>query len=411
MRTRTIFLFFYTYLLFIVSAQVVKLDVRRVKHPLADPYRIKARDVGGGFTTKQFQEIIDRIQNERFFYAAVVGIGTPPQAVSLLLDTGSSDTWCYTPGSSMSNSQRPMSFFDPSRSRSFHYNETTFQIQYGIGSVQGRWGTDQFRIGNALVNDLSIGIATSGSSQQGIIGIGRPQAESTYREGIIYENLPMKMVSQGLINTAAYSLYLNDINAQSGTILFGGVDLSKFIGSLVALPITHPRHLAVTLQNLRTDGVVRNNLMNSPEIAVLDSGTSLTYFSKSVMNNIHEAFNANPSFAIGKKYYCDCNVTHNMVLDFGSTIINVPNYQFLWPIETIVHGIVGKMVFPPNSCYIGIETIQTDMGFFLIGDDFLRAFYSVYDIQNNQIAIAQVNTNPSGPPRIQAITKNHIPGT
>jgi hypothetical protein len=382
--------------------------VERVKYPLSGQSKRYARNIGNDLVTRQHQEIADKLENERFFYAADVEIGTPPQRLNLLLDTGSSDTWAYTPQSQ--TQQQPLSVFDPSKSRSFHSNGTSFKIEYGIGSVQGSWGTDKFQIGNALVKGLSIGIADSGTTQQGIIGIGRPQAEITYKSGHMYENLPMKLAAEGIINTAAYSLYLDDINAESGTILFGGVDRSKFDGQLAVLPISHPQHLGITLQNMRTDGRVQNPLMTAPKVAVLDSGTSLSYFSSDVMQNLHEALNANPSFAIGEKYYCDCNVTDNLVLDFGSAAIAVPNYQFLWPIETIVNPVLATAVFPPNSCYIGIETIQRNMDFYLIGDDFLRSFYTVYDIQDSRIAIAQVK-NDGGQPQIEAIRRDFIPGS
>lgn len=138
----------------------------------------------------------------------------------------------------------------------------------------------------------------------------------------------MKLASEGIISSAAYPLYLNDLNADSGSILFGGVDRSKFDGQLPIFPLSFPQHLGVTLQNMRTDGRAQNPLMSAPKVAVLDSGTSLTYFSSDVAQNIHEALNANPLFAIAQKYYCDCNVTQNIILNFGSEEIVAPNYQF-----------------------------------------------------------------------------------
>lgn len=388
----------------------VKLDVTRVSHPLADHYKRDIPDFENELVRRANQDFADNIVNQKFYYSTTVGIGTPEQKVNLLLDTGSSDTWVYTPQSRFQgpNNQRPQSTFDPSKSSTWKSNNTQYTIRYGIGEGTGQWGTDVFKIGSAQVKSLTIGAANTGSVSSGIIGIGRPEAETTAKQGQYYENLPMKLKSEGLTHTAAYSLYLNSINSKSGTILFGAVDHSKYSGRLYALPISHPKHLGVTLRSLRTDGVVRSEQLDRPTTAILDSGTSLTYFPGGTVDSLHTALNANPSFTIGQRYYCDCNVTEHLLLNFGPVSIKVPNYFFLWPIETVVNRAVAAVAFPQNSCYIGIESQQPGMDYILLGDNFLRAFYTVYDITNEHIAIAQASFS-NGDSKIEVI-KDKIPG-
>lgn len=389
------------------AAGIVKVNVKQVKHPLL--HKRTVPDSGNRLITRANQAFADRLENQKFFYSANVGIGNPAQSLNLLLDTGSSDTWVFTPQTKMLSRSKPNSIFDPSKSKTYRSNGTSYSIAYGIGQTTGNWGTDMFRIGGATINSLSFGIATRADTNNGIIGIGRPEAETTYKSGYVYENLPMRMASEGLINSAAYSLYLNDLNSKEGTILFGGVDVNKFVGKLHILPVSHPRHLGITMQAMRSDGRVKDNMIPRPQVAVLDSGTSLSYFPASVVDTLHGVLNANPSFTIGEKYYCDCNVTKNLILNFGSVEIAVRNYQFLWPIEQIVNPLISTFAFPPNSCYIGIEKTQAGMDFILLGDNMLRSFYTVYDLQNNRIAIAQAN--PAGrQPNLQPITKTYIPG-
>jgi len=43
-----------------------------------------------------------------------------------------------------------------------------------------------------------------------------------------YNNLPAQMVADGLIQSNAYSLWLNDLDASTGSILFGGVDTAQY---------------------------------------------------------------------------------------------------------------------------------------------------------------------------------------
>lgn len=58
-----------------------------------------------------------------------------------------------------------------------------------------------------------MGLATDGTIGQGIMGIGYNNSEANVDtgNGTIYANLPNALVDQGVINTEAYSLWLNDL--------------------------------------------------------------------------------------------------------------------------------------------------------------------------------------------------------
>lgn len=44
------------------------------------------------------------------------------------------------------------------------------------------------------------------------------------------------MVNSSLIQSAAFSIWLNDLNTNRGSILFGGVDTDKYYGTLQTIP-------------------------------------------------------------------------------------------------------------------------------------------------------------------------------
>jgi hypothetical protein len=54
-------------------------------------------------------------------------------------------------------------------------------------------------------------------------------------------SLPWSVVDNlqhyGIIGRRAYSLYLNDGRADTGVILFGGIDTTKYSGELKSVPI------------------------------------------------------------------------------------------------------------------------------------------------------------------------------
>lgn len=375
-------------------------NVKRTTQPVSEENRLKVR---ADFD----QSVEDKINNQKFYYSTTVEIGTPPQEVEVLIDTGSSDTWVMSPQSKFNGQgEAPKSFFDPTKSSTWQYNGTDFSIKYGIGHTSGKWGTDVIRIGDAEVQDLSIGIADVTDVRQGIIGIGRPQAEITNLEKRQYSNLPQKLYESGKINSPAYSLYLNSENAETGSILFGAVDHSKYTGKLVSLAISHPAHYGITLNGIRATGRADQNVMSNPMTAVLDSGTTFSYFPDSVMRSIYEVLNANPNFTINEKYYTDCNITDSLILDFGSTQIKVPNYQFLTPITKYVNSIVASVAFPQNSCYVGLDFLSGGGDYILLGDNLIRSAYIVYDSQNGRISLAQANFDTTAAPNIELLSSH-----
>lgn len=105
--------------------------------------------------------------------------------------------------------------------------------------MEGDYITDVFNIGGQSIKNLTMGVAQQASSvPTGIMGIGYDTNEAIVSQGgDQYPNLVDVMVSQGLIQTRSYSLYLDDLEADTGSIIFGGIDSAKYQGQLAVLPI------------------------------------------------------------------------------------------------------------------------------------------------------------------------------
>ena len=89
-----------------------------------------------------------------------------------------------------------------------------FNISYVDGSgAAGDYFTDMFGIGGSTVQGLEMGLSINGQIGQGIMGIGYNTSEANVETGnkTIYRNLPNQLVDEGLINSLAYSLWLNDL--------------------------------------------------------------------------------------------------------------------------------------------------------------------------------------------------------
>lgn len=118
--------------------------------------------------------------------------------------------------------------FDPSKSKTFKdVGKGEFSITYVDGShSKGDYFEDRFEIGSAVVN-VTMGLGIDTDIAYGLVGVGYALNEAivadTQSASSAYPNLPVTMVNEGLINSVAYSLWLNDLGSFfSSFFLFTG---------------------------------------------------------------------------------------------------------------------------------------------------------------------------------------------
>lgn len=192
-----------------------------------------------------------------------------------------------------------------------------------------------------------------------------------------YPNLVEQMVSQGVIASRTYSLYLNDLDASSGTILFGGVDTQKFSGTLQTLPINHGFAGIVWgfYISLTGIGVTRpyngttaiSSSSSYPVNVLLDSGTTFISLPAVIGNAIALEFGATlDDFGFYNLPNCDLQFSNSSIdFEFSGVKISVPFSEF------IIKDAAG--------CFLGFQTFN-GTGCAVLGDTFLRSAYVVYDL-------------------------------
>lgn len=363
---------------------------------------------------------------------ATVSVGTPGQQQILAIDTGSSDVWvldvsadaCTDPSIQQQAEDGCITTFDPSKSSSYKVaDQNGFYIQYGDGTAaEGDYITDNLAIGGATVKALEMGLAYNATLFQGLLGIGYDVNEAsdssdtsgTGQAPFVYPSIIDTMLSQNLISAKAYSLYLDDLQASTGSIIFGGIDTDKFHGNLLEMPIVPDTYengtkvyaeFTVALTSFSITGQTGNTTSltqgeyDAP--VVLDSGTTLTYVPQRLAALIYEKLNAVDDTQNSGLVFVDCDIltsapktTFNFGFGGSSGVsIEVPVDEMIFDLS----GLFSLQGYAPpdlpfsSVCALGING-QTEEPF-ILGDTFLRSAYVVYDLKNNLIAIAQTNFN------------------
>lgn len=147
-------------------------------------------------------------------YYAQVTVGTPPQTVDLVVDTGSSDVWILDSRANLCRSKTMQNYYgyclstyDPSKSSTYSIvSQDEFSIRYVDGSgAEGDYIRDTFSIGGADIKKLQMGLAENSTINSGLLGIG---FAANVASRTPYPNIMSLFEDQDLIAIQAYSLYL-----------------------------------------------------------------------------------------------------------------------------------------------------------------------------------------------------------
>ncbi|KAL6410517.1 putative aspartic-type endopeptidase OPSB [Ilyonectria robusta] len=396
-----------------VSAGTLAVDFS--KHKLDLPLTITKRD-----NTLNL-DAINNITGGGYY--AEFDIGTPGQKIGFLLDTGSSDTWVNSVDTDLCNSISLqatngfcMTTFNPKDSDTYKLVDAGgFDITYlDTRRIRGDYFNDTVTIGGKAVKNQQLGLATKSVRPTGIMGLG---FAANVAANVEYPTILDNMVSQGYIDTNAFSLYLNDLSASSGTVLFGGIDTKKFVGELTTLPLqpdfqsldTNVTSFTVKMDSFKVSGAKDASVESFEAKAILDSGSTICLLPQSQTQDLWNAFDIRTVQSINVPFV-DCAYAGSkgdgISIDFtfsGKTISVPLNEMVVDSFAAIQDQIMSdpqlSQVFSgwDSACMFGVAS-ASDYGvdnsdFALLGDTFLRSAYVVYDLVNKQIGIAESNTN------------------
>ena len=331
--------------------------------------------------------------------------------MQLLLDTGEADTWVNVANSSVCQAaavppEVPCSQFgtyDANASSTYTYAGLGFNNTNFVGNINaGDYARDTFNFGSTTFENFQFGIAYTSTNEEGELGIGHPLGESQVINNgkAPYNNLPMQMVSKGLINSNAYSIWLNDLNASTGSILFGGVDTTRYHGSLATLPLQKVAG-SVSQFPITLTGMTYNSVVVGKNLALaiaLVSGDSITYLPNALAQAVMQEVGAYFDPVSGSAFIPCTQATVPGVLNFtfSTVTISIPMSELVLNILDVNDGGIPETIGGQGvqACLFGISpALDTP---FQLGDTFLRSAYVVFDIDNSEISIAQTNFNPTG---------------
>ncbi|EPT03815.1 hypothetical protein FOMPIDRAFT_1022024 [Fomitopsis schrenkii] len=326
------------------------------------------------------------VTNTAVTYVASVGVGSPATQYSLIVDTGSSNTWV----GAGTKYKKTSTSKDTGKSVS---------VTYGSGSFRGEEYTDTVTLGDGLtITKQSIGAASSASGfsgVDGILGVG-PVGLTEGTLGSSSATIPTvtdNLLSQGTIETEVLAVSFEPATSESdtnGELTFGGTDASKYTGSIayVDLTSTYPASEYWGIDQSISYG---SETILSSTAGIVDTGTTLVLIASDAYSKYKSATGATEDSSTGLLRITSSQYSSLKTLNFkigGTTYGLTPNAQ-IWPrsLNTAIGG-------SASDIYLVVADIGSDSGEgldFINGYAFLERFYSVYDTTNSRLGFASTS--------------------
>lgn len=358
---------------------------------------------------------VDLTNYNKTEYVLDLLMGSEKQKVTFKIDTRTSDLWVLPSdgtcsvdsddsdsASASAVASEPASTcsgigsFNTGKSSSFEANgpQNSRIVFRQNRAVFGSWGSDNVVIGDVVIKNASLVVADDSGAYYGTLGVGlKEQAYGAiiYQFPFQYETFPFLMKTQGIIDKAAYSLYLNE-DANLGAILFGGVDHAKYSGDLVTLPILRTMRgltncatqanysyssVQIALDSITiANGATNIDLTLNEYPAIIDLSSAISSLPADVFSNLVTILSGNYD-SDKEAYVVDCGLANNlsMMLSFGGQQISVPMSEVIQNVDD-------------NTCVLSVLESEEISPAVVIGHNFLRHMYVVIDLEDHQVSVA-----------------------
>ncbi|KAI0132928.1 pregnancy-associated glycoprotein 2 precursor [Xylariales sp. AK1849] len=322
---------------------------------------------------------------------STISIGTPPQEMTVLWDTGSSDL--LLPRSTCTTCANK-TLFDSSKSTTFSNKPgTRRQALFSTGADSIPFSVPEGASGLTVHDTVKLGSLSVASQEfllcdkyaaaldtmpiDGIMGMGPP---SSGTDKAWYWNL----YANGLLDSPVFSFYTPPGELEGGVLTLGGIDNTKYTGQITYTAFSGGG-FTLAQSSILINGKAFTG-SSAKGSAILDTGT---------------AFMQTPSYAVAKQLYAQISSQITQIDEAGAWGASCDVLDQVAPDLTFV--LAGqKLVIPkksfnlgeypgqPGICQALFNNPLSNFGGWLVGSPLLKQYYTVWDGVNKKIGWAQL---------------------
>nr|XP_051689147.1 pepsin II-4 [Oryctolagus cuniculus] len=205
----------------------------------------------------------------------------------------------------------------------------------------------------------------------GILGLGYPSISASDATPV-FDN----MWNEGLVSQDLFSVYLSSDDEKGSLVMFGGIDSSYYTGSLNWVPVSYEGYWQITMDSISINGETIACADSCQ--AIVDTGTSLLAGPTSAISNIQSYIGASKNL-LGE------NVISCSAIDsLPDIVFTINGIQYPLPASAYI-------LKEDDDCISGLEGMNLDTStgeLWILGDVFIRQYFTVFDRANNQLGLA-----------------------
>jgi hypothetical protein len=333
---------------------------------------------------------------DAIYYIGPVTIGS--DTFQVIYDTGSSLLWVPSTqcGSSCENRQ--------SYSGQYTDLNSQFSLTYGSGSVSGDYVKAPVGLADSSLSSFKMGLATSvgftgfsSGEYDGILGLAWPSLNQDPNTPVIVPSF----YAEGAIPENLFAIYLTP-DGTGGELSLGEIDTSRYSGNMTWLTLTQQQWWTVNIIGVAVNnvGVVSSDrrVLPAPEptadLAILDSGTSLIVGPTDSIDQIVREIQSVSGVAISydsnaQIFAVRCSQVKSLPpITFVLADANT-GQSYHYTLDGPAY-VVASLSNDNGVCPLALQEGGSggNSNLWILGDPFLRTFYSVYDYENSRVGLA-----------------------
>ncbi|KAH7124200.1 aspartic peptidase domain-containing protein [Dactylonectria macrodidyma] len=327
-------------------------------------------------------------------YTIRVKLGTPPQILTLALESSQSDTWLTT-GCPDGNVTCNYLSFKTKKSKSLSRALGKTQVHYGDpttippsnDTIDLVYHEDVLAIAGVTISRQRFGLSSPDvgpAKSAGLIGLG-PNINLGYRAGKPYNTILDSLAAKGAIASRTFSLRTGTYNDKHGAIIWGGANTGGFRGKLVKRPLvkdelgTFGPSIALTGLAQKSSKRSRHSytVKKSDSVFLLDTGNQYLRLRHSFVDPLLKDMGAVNDG--NDAYFVPCSKRSepgSWDFTFGDVTIKVPYSE-----------IITELTDNSGRCWVGV--LVTWKGQLVLGLPFMRSAYLAFDYDNKVVGLAQ----------------------
>ena len=326
-------------------------------------------------TQKEVHLTLANIKNTQ--YIGKIGVGTPPQFINVIFDTGSTNLW-VTSAKCLSKYCLNHESYNDSLSSTHQSLDIDLEVEFGTGIVKGVMSQDIISIGNIQIQNQIFAEIRNENGEvfketkfSGILGLAFPSMSANHYTPI-FDNI----INQKLLSYNQFAFYFSEYPKQESVIIFGDNDNKYYNEPILWFPVLRKFYWEIEMNDLSINGQKMNLCFFDKCRVAVDSGTSLiTGPSRDVIQllkilNIKE----------------DCQNIEEM----PTLVLHLGDFEFpLHPADYILRNKDNKKNL--KMCRVGIMPLDVPKPkgpLWVFGDIFIRKYYTVFDRDNERIGLA-----------------------